>query len=302
MSGTLAFALRGDSLNARYAPGGATPQNNGGLVVQVPASGTGIIGTGYLDFYKGTPGYYGLGFKGPGNIPTSNKISMLARVAFKASPAFQQLIFAGDISQLGSAQFQFNSNALQAYLSSYTNLTYANDNESFTPTPDRFYDLFLTADMSGTTTHVTIYADGVLLGFATVGASPRPWPNPRTVNSFSLLIGMAGPYTQSMYVNEICIWDGIQDPTSVLLNSGTGSLNGQSRNSYVSAAAVDGSISNSDVRLGVASGSLVVPAARDVREGTIFDANTVGTLALTRESVTVEITEDATVTVITGEI
>jgi hypothetical protein len=251
----LMFSLRGDSVNARYAPGGATAQNQGGVVVQVPATGTGIIGTGYLDFFQGAAGYFGLGFPALGNIGTSNKVSILIRVAFKGSVAgYQPLVSIGDQSQLGNAQFQYTAGALQVYMSSYTNTTYANNNEAFTPVIGQFYDVFYSCDMSSTTGIISVFVDGVLLGSSLCGAAPRPWPNPRSLNSFSILVGMSGAYTQAMYINEVVIWDGIQDPTSVQLNSGIGPLNGQSRTSYVQAAAFDGSIYTDPNFINVANG------------------------------------------------
>jgi hypothetical protein len=237
MSANVAFAVRGDSLTARYAPGGATPVTLN-RAVQTNASGTGIIGAGYIDLDQSALVIQSLIYPGKGNIPTGNKFSVLLRCAL-GSAQFMGLWGLGCYPQLGNSGAWFdNGNLLTNYMENYsTAADLANNSQSWTPTLARYYDMVWTIDMSSTgVSNLKTYVDGVLLG----SSSGAVWPNPRNVNHLSVMLGttaFVGASTTRIKVNEFVIWDDIIDPTGTGLN-----LNGQARSSFVTCSVLDGSL------------------------------------------------------------
>lgn len=284
MAGTVCFAVRGDSLTARYAPGGGAP-GQVGTVSLVTTSGTGIIGSGYIDMSAsyGSKGLYWPA--GNGNFPTSNKVSMLFRVAIIGSNTLSNSLGGlGFVQQIGTLMAGFQSNTLYLDAEGLTGGDIGLLNNAFTPTLGRFYDVVYTFDMTSTSNPnaIQIYVDGVLLNWNNITA-PAWGAGPRTnLNAYTINLGMCPAFINTrLQVNEFVIWDGIIDPTSGGLN-----LNGQSRSSFVACSSFDGTVNvdpgQANVRNGQAytiagvakTGTLAVPTASQVLSGVAVDAGT----------------------------
>lgn len=256
----VAFAVRGDSLTARYAPGGATPGNING-VSQVNASGTGIIGAGYLDL-SSTLAIRALAWPAAGNWPSSNKISVLTRAAIVGSNAASNGLFGlGWHAQIGTCMTGFQSNTLYGdveHLSTGADIGLING--SWTPTLGQYYDIVYLFDMTSTAAgSLKIYVDGTLIND---NANTGTWSTPRTnLSGYIINLGSNPAFLNTrIKVNEFVIWDGIIDPTAGGLN-----LNGQSRSSFISCSAFDGTTN-------------VDPGVANVRSGTAY---TIGGNSLT---------------------
>ncbi len=240
------FDLRGDMLDARYAPGGAAhEQFASNFVTQVNAVGTGIIGAGYLDMDHGISQNQGLVFHGKGSVSTNNKMSVLIRCAFGQNT--------GNIAIWGITPPGYGYNGTAGALIDSTHIYQEAENYgagsdllvnigTWTPVVDQYYDIVMLYDMSTASgNHCKIYVDNVLISAANGGV----WPNPRLVDAMNIMVGPS-PYQGASFtrikVNEFVIWDDIINPSSVVLDSGSGPLNGQSRTSFVASAALDGGL------------------------------------------------------------
>jgi hypothetical protein len=245
MSANVTFSVRGNSLSARYAPGGAANGNINGVGL-VSSAGTGVIGGSYIDMSSSfaTKGLY---YAAQGNFPATakRKFSVLLRAALLGVGGSEYGLWALDFGQqIGTCGFGFQSNFVFQVIESVTSIAdIGSNNNAWTPTRGQFYDIVCTFDASNSTnpSGLQIFIDGVLLNFNNLIGT---WPNAvRDLIGFNIALGtnIFGGGTQ-MQVNEFVIWDDIIDPTNVILDSGPGSLNGQSRTSFVAAAAFDGSI------------------------------------------------------------
>ncbi len=279
------FAVRGDSLNARYAPGGATPGNLNG-VTQVNAAGTGIIGAGYIEM-SSTLASRGLYWPALNNFPTGNQFSFLIRCAIIGSTTSANgLLALGFPQQVGTAGLIFQSAALYQFAQSMTAVADIGlNNGAWTPTLGTYYDIVGVFDMTTNAANsLLLYIDGVQL--ATNNNTSNWGAGPRTTRGWQICLGM-NDYggTTRIRVNEAVIFDTLINPTAGGLN-----LNGASRSSFIACSAFDGGINVSagaaNIRLGdtteviagiTTTGTMAVPSAANVRSGTAVDAGT-GTL------------------------
>ena len=111
---------------------------------------------------------------------------------------------------------------------------------AWAPTAGTWYDVVFTWTGTNASNGASVYVDGTLLGQATAtGDLTSDWSN-LFYTEFNLGTGNLAGTLNAGKVDEVVIWDEIIDPTSVELESGTGSLNGASRTSLVKAAAYDG--------------------------------------------------------------
>lgn len=101
-----------------------------------------------------------------------------------------------------------------------------------------YVDLVFTWDGTTTANAVKFYINATLLGQGTATGALNATFSWRTALSLGVG-GLSGANNCRMDVNEIIWWDYVIDPTAVLLTSGIGSLNGQSRTAFVDAAAFD---------------------------------------------------------------
>lgn len=288
MSASVKFCLRGDSLNARYAPGGATPGNIAG-VTQVNASGIGIIGAGYLDL-SASLAARGLVFPGPGNFPTSNKFSVLIRCCFINSFSPDMGLWAlGFPQQLGTAGIVQQAGTVFQDVESLTAVSDIGANQgNIATTLGQYFDIVALYDMTTTADgSLQLFVDGVQIGS---NNNTSTWGSSRALVGYVLGIGAASPYIGQtrIRVNEFVVWDGVIDPTNIQLDSGIGSLNGQTRTSFVTAAALDGSIFTdpgvanvlapvayefAGVPLTGTASSSVDPGIANVKKGIQYDIN-----------------------------
>lgn len=81
-----------------------------------------------------------------------------------------------------------------------------------------------------------LYIDASLIGSTTAGAARSASWNANWVSEIAWGNGFNSVYQNAGSIIEIAIWDEIIDPTSVTLESGSGSLNGASRTSLIACA------------------------------------------------------------------
>lgn len=202
------------------------------------------------------------------------------------------------------------------------------------PANDTWIDAVITWTGTNVTNGIKLWIDGVNVGSRTaLLAASNPRDSKRT--SYINIGGVPGASNTRFLINECVIWDEVIDPSSVALTSGTGALNGASRTAFVDVPAYDGTaysdpgIANvssgtnyiyagatltgslslacdypiaGNVRSGTSyasgslTGTLVVPAASDVRTGVSVDA-TVGSLDVEQENITVEVEDYESITV-----
>ncbi len=287
----LIFSLRGNSLDARYARGDATHgQYSNIIAAALESTGwSGEIGGSSVKIRNGTtPNVGGLLFPGRNNTP-AKAFSILTRVAMSNSAATSGIFATGSgphsnassilifYSVAGTLNFRVNDLSQNARINAFG---------SWTPTVQRYYDIFIRYDGTNGANKGQIYIDGVLFAQATSGVN---MPADSRVNVNYICLGAAAFDVQSTCLNgnELVIWDSYEDPTSILLTSGIGSLNGTSRTAFVDCAAFDGATNvgagAANIRLGTneiisgvtSTGSLIVPARDQVLYLTPTD-NTTG--------------------------
>lgn len=251
----ITFALRGDSLDARYSNSGKTGAS---ISVNNPATvssdATSINGSDSISF--DASGYTRHGHVWPGykNITTTKDISVLARVKF-GTVTSQQVLFALG----GSNKDPFSQ--IELWLDTSSNLrgVMYNDDQSrglnsttFSATvgTSDWHDIFLTWDNSTRT--MQVFEDASSLGSA---VSTRQFSTAWSYLVMTqILIGSGDLGNACQFdLDEFVIWDEIIDPTNITLTSGSGSLNGSSRSAYVDVASFDGTAStggNNDVVAG----------------------------------------------------
>jgi hypothetical protein len=114
---------------------------------------------------------------------------------------------------------------------------------AWSPTSGTWYDVVMTWDGTTTASSCTVYVDAVSIGSITPAAAiSSSWTN-RYFNFIQVGWGVGiNGISNGERVDELCIWDWVIDPTSIALESGTGSLNGAARSSLVASTAFDGSL------------------------------------------------------------
>ncbi len=114
---------------------------------------------------------------------------------------------------------------------------------AFSPTSGTWYDLFWSWDGLNTAGGMQFWVDASSIGTLTAARSlVSPWKaeyfTPVTFDATTDITG-----ANNSNIDEVVIWDTqITDPTTISLDSGSGSLNGASRSSLVAATNVDGSV------------------------------------------------------------
>lgn len=239
----IVFAARSDnaSFDARYA---------GGLSLGVPLASGGSISYGSDGTAIGgnaitlpTTGIKSLVWPGRKNTPGVRTISVLIRraPAFSGAPSASYGIIslsanAGRGPTL-TAEHLITSGNIQIMARNELFATAINNLSpgAWSPTSGTWYDLFYSWDGTTGAGSFNFYIDGSSIGTVTPGAAfSASWSD----NFFQeIFCGVSDNFSGSGVaygkINEIVIWDTIVDPTSVLLTSGTGSLNGASRTAFV---------------------------------------------------------------------
>lgn len=243
----IVFAVRGDSLTARYSGGYNTGTKIIPSVVSV-ASDSGAL-SGSLINLTDTTANKGVWYSGKGNTGETQARSILLRMKanYTGTPSTGRALY-----QLGSSygangpNIMFwhasSSGQMTVFLRNYSNsiclssVTFG----SWSPTSGTYYDIVFTCTGTTASNGAKVYIDGTLLGQATLASAlDTPW-----LSEYfgAIYLGTTNSVpTSAYYLDEFVIWDEVIDPTSVTLVSGSGSLNGASRTSLVSASSFNGS-------------------------------------------------------------
>lgn len=236
----ITFAVRGDSLNARYSNAGKTPGNFNSEVAVV-SSGAGFD-QNYLNF-SANGNNKGLYYPGRTNLPSGRACSILIRCTLEDLGSFMGLWDFGGPHALEVGRFSLvksNSTTLNTNMFGETGSALINNvTKTWSPTISTIYDIVMVTPGDTTSNGTILYIDGVSIGTFTPGGS---WPATRNRDLLShICLGQTNAVSYSrIKVYEFVIWDSVIDPTSVALTSGTGSLNGASRTAFVDVASFDG--------------------------------------------------------------
>jgi len=246
----IVFAVRGDSLDARYSSNGKTPAKLGDAAItvfsEVNSTVAGINGSTTIDMAGSTANLRGLVWPGYTNTPNTRARSVLLRARFPSLATNYPLFSIG-------SNFDLPINTYEGVLLSNGEIyaQVANEfgqqsNQTTTGagiTTDTFYDLGFSWDGTTGAGKFNIYVDGVNRFSGAVSRDLPTWDDNtrRAVNAIRLG-NMDFARFCEMYVDEFVIWDEEIDFTSssFVLESGAGSLNGASRASYLAVDAFDG--------------------------------------------------------------
>ncbi len=298
MANQIIWAMRSDNanFNARYSPSGLTPGlafSTAGGASPVYEADAGAIGGNRYNLGTTSAAVRSLTYPGQGIFNTKT-ISILIRAQVLSSALLGMYDICGEPS-LSPNRFAFYQNASvwKCVINNKSGSSVSNSPSLATQSPDttHYADFVMTWDGTTTANKIMFWYNGTNLGNATASTT---WANPQdaTLTSFINVGAVAGGVANvNMYVNEMVIWNYVIDPTTVVLTSSTGALNGSSRTQFVNVAAFDGTL-NSDpdianVRSATAytiagaalTGTAAIPTAANVRSGTATDATT-GTLAV----------------------
>lgn len=232
----IVFYANGASFNAVYAPGGNIPFKFNPS--QITTQSAGLSGTVYDLSATQTKFVSWTGYK---NTPNGRAVSVLIRAApqYTGTPASNWAYWsiatghasASNIFPFMELRHLTNGN-LAILGKNESGGTTMNSGAAWSPTSGTYYDLVFTWDGTTTANAVKIYVNGTLLSQATSAlAMSSGWTNTdwHDIN----IAATPNVNLSKMYVDEFVIWDSVIDPTSVTLESGTGSLNGASRTSLV---------------------------------------------------------------------
>ncbi len=262
------FAVRGNSMDARYSSSGKTPgqlrgtgSGAGSGTTVVNSAAAGMIGSSYIDQYQATNDRHGLIYPGGNSLWTGQPFSILIRCAKKVNAVDMCLFSIAGVSGethgvikcfLGNA----SKNVMLAINNDYNQTVLAQTDTGTGLTLNTFHDVVLTWTGTTAANGIKLYIDGVLINQYTATtaalATHEIWLC--TIN-----VGyVQGINTTRIFTEEFVIWDSVIDPTSVLLTSGLGSLNGASRTAFVDVAAFDGTYDLDPGAANVTSGTSYV--------------------------------------------
>ena len=242
----ITFALRGNSVNARFSTGGKTPgfftQPDGFKVASVNSAQSGMIGSSYLDHFSPSVGRHGLLYSGQ-NLWSGQPFSILWRGARKTGGDLGMFSIRGASSEAQGSVQMFRNSGAQIYFS------LSNDNGVEMLGQDTvvtdlalntFHDIVMTCTGTTAANGLKIYKDGALVGSFTLTAAATATKD-KGLSTINLCM-VPNLLPTGNFVEEFVIWDSVIDPTSVALTSGTGSLNGAARTAFVDVASFDGQL------------------------------------------------------------
>lgn len=297
---SIVFAIRGDSLNARYSSGGKAAGAFGGAVL---ASDAGALSGSRINLDSGAISTRFAMWQGKNNLPAGKTFSAILRfkTGYTGTPATTCGFFAFGGALMGNAG-GLGTIAVQ-HLSTSGNLTVQVRDENnansinagvmvtgWSPTAGTWYDLVVAWDGTATASAFKCWIDASAQTSLTPATA---WPTTKTQEYMNQIILGFG-YNQSntrISVDEFVIDNTVIDPTSYGLVGGAGSLNGASRTALIDVASFDGLLysdpGEANVRLSTGysyagaskTGTAAIPTAANVRSGTATDATT-GSLAV----------------------
>lgn len=239
------FAIRGDSLDARYSSAGKSAGLIGAEPAAVISDATGINGVNVISLAGTVLSGRPMIFNGAGNTPSDKARSVLIRVKFSSTAtALQGLFYVG-----GMARGTYNyvganlDTSAQVRVDVYNELgqNYNSTGTSSGIGTSAWHDIVITWDGAASNT-LLLYVDGTLKNtFTSTRALPTYSANQQRVCS-QIVLGANDPVSSNSHflLDEFVVFDTVIDPTSVTLTSGSDSLNGASRTAYVDVAQYDG--------------------------------------------------------------
>jgi hypothetical protein len=252
------FAARGDQMAPRFV---SVPTQTQGHIVNsadvvplvVAEVATGIIGSSVIDTSdSGSGTYRGIRYTGQGILPDfANGFSMLLRIVPRwtgfpvgngATAGAGLMCASGAVSVPWMYYKIASTGAYGLRILGGDGNTFVNVNTAATwsATAGTVVDLVVTWDGTTDADKIIFYLDGSSVETETA-AGISTYPNfPDGILS-ELITGFNHPNNigGDFDMNEFVIWDSVIDPTSVLLTSGTGSLEGSDRTAFVDVAADD---------------------------------------------------------------
>lgn len=293
------FAVRGNSLDARFSRAGKTPgiiTNTGEVAPAVVANGSAFGGFA-IDQKLSANGARGLIYPGRENLFAGPAFTIITRIApnYSGNPSNSRLLFGLWGSQYnsqgsiyiyhrntdGKLQVNISTTNFQACVSTAT--TYV-----FNPTAGQFYDIILSWDGVSTGANIHLGVNGVLVDTLSAFRGLDPWDR-NAVTTINLGGNFAIGNSGDRELDEFVILDTAEDVTSFA-----------GRSDYVEVASLDGQLNTSPQLAEVSSGVTwyddgvlktgtktcpvsVSPGEANVRENvsyTINDEEEVGTLVV----------------------
>lgn len=284
----IVFAVRGDSLTARYSGGRNTGMAFGNTAPSV-ASDAGAISGSSIQWQANNNTKF-VCWPGRSNTPNGRAITVLVRFrpGYTGTPATSQGIFsliAG--SGKGPLIEMIHNNSgnvvVTARNETATLCLNAASFGAWSPTSGTWYDIVFRWDGTTTASAAKVDIDAVALGTATATAAFASGWTDQYFSEINIGTTNAGSTINGGRVEEFVIWDtSLSSLTSVGLVSGSGSLNGASRTSLVDVSSFNGSsytdpgVANvlstaSYTYAGVSNtGTYVVASAANVKTGVTF--------------------------------
>lgn len=286
----LVFAVRANSLNARYSSG--TNVGFGTTSTVTSSADAGALSGSLIDLTAATN--KSLIYNGKANAGESRAFSVLLRLKSNYTGfANIRTLFQLGMGRGGTGPFLefWHANATgnitafgnnEANTRTFNSATFG----SWNPTSGQYFDLFFSWDGTTTASAAKFYIDAVSLGNVTAGAALTSSWKSDYFNPIHL--GSTQDVTTSNYfLDEFVIWDSVEVPTNITLVSGAGgSLNGASRTSLVDCVSIDKSswttLAASNIRLSstqtqagaTVTGTLASPALSDIKIGVAGDGGT----------------------------
>lgn len=244
----IVFAVRGNSLTARYSTG--SPNGFGTTSAVTSGVDAGALSGSLIDLTANSGKC--LVYSGSKNCGENRGFSILMRIKanYTGAPSALRVFFQVGLGRGGLGPYlEFwhanSTGAVTGFGNNEAN-TRTFNSASFGNwtgiTSGTYYDLFFQWDGTTTANAAKFFIDGTSLGTVTAAAALNAsWKseyfNPITIGSGND-VG-----TSNFKLDEFVIWDDSTiNPTSVTLVSGTGSLNGASRTSLVNVSALDASV------------------------------------------------------------
>lgn len=254
----IVYALRGDSVTPRYLTA-ASPnylfKNNAAAGTPATASDAGSIGGTVIDLDSGTY-IRAIGSVAGFNFSQNAAFSILMSIVprYTGTPSVNYGFFEAFriasyfvIGHLTTDKLFVRYNDQYGTVSMNTATT-----SSWSPTSGTRYDIVLTWDGTASSNAAVLYVDASSFHSFTPSLAADHQSVP-----FGLFNSGTGSLISSTKtghdLEELVIWDEVIDPTSVILTSGSGSLNGASRSAYVSVSASDGVAVSSPRAVGIGS-------------------------------------------------
>ncbi len=281
---SIIFAVRGDSLNARYSTAGKVgkPFTNSGSLPAVEAN-AGAIGGQVINCVAGGTVRKGVTYPGR-NLGTLSAFSVLLRFApnYSGNPANNRSLWS--FGPVSSAVY-FGGGYIKHLTNGKFDLFFGGANNggqtigfsttpTWSPTAGTFYDLGLSWDGTTAANGIKIYIDGVLFAQGTANAAIVA--NYFLPTSIDLAMDGSG-VNGDLYVNEFVVWNEVFDFTTLA-----------GRSAFVTVDSFDGVLStdpgeenvldgegytiNGVAKLGTLSAS-TNPGAENVKTGTPYNIN-----------------------------